>query len=84
MQIGTVGTADIPLPVNQLMVKEINFRGSMRYGDTFDEANPVSGGGTCVDARAPHQPYIFALDESAKALHFAADKTMALKVQIQP
>ena len=35
VQIGTVGTADIPIPVNQLMVREINFRGSMRYGDTF-------------------------------------------------
>ena len=82
VQIGTVGTADIPIPVNQLMVKEINFRGSMRYGDTFDEAIRLVAAG-----RIKVQPFInhvFALDDSAKALQFAADRSVALKVQIQP
>jgi hypothetical protein len=27
---------------------------------------------------------VFALEDSVKALHFAADKSLALKVQIQP
>jgi len=82
VQIGTVGTVDIPIPVNQLMVKEINFRGSMRYGDTFDEAIRLVAAG-----RIKVQPFInhvFALDDSAKALQFAADRSVALKVQIQP
>ncbi len=82
VQIGTVGTADIPIPVNQLMVREINFRGSMRYGDTFDEAIRLVAAG-----RVKVQPFInhvFALDDSAKALQFAADRSVALKVQIQP
>jgi L-idonate 5-dehydrogenase len=82
VQIGTVGTADIPIPVNQLMVKEINFRGSMRYGDTFDEAIRLVAAG-----RIKVQPFInhvFVLDDSAKALQFAADRSVALKVQIQP
>jgi L-idonate 5-dehydrogenase len=82
VQIGTVGTADIPIPVNQLMVKEINFRGSMRYGNTFDEAIRLVAAG-----RIKVQPFInhvFALDDSAKALQFAADRSVALKVQIQP
>ena len=82
VQIGTVGTADIPIPVNQLMVKEINFRGSMRYGDTFDEAIRLVAAG-----RIKVQPFInhvFALDDSAQALQFAADRSVALKVQIQP
>jgi L-idonate 5-dehydrogenase len=82
VQIGTVGTADIPIPVNQLMVREINFRGSMRYGDTFDEAIRLVAAGR-VDVRSLINR-IFPLDESVDALHFAADKTMALKVQIQP
>src|ERR1700722_18586745 len=82
VQIGTVGTADIPLPVNQLMVKEINFRGSMRYGDTLDEAIRLVAAG-----RIKVQPFInhvFGLDDSVKALQFAADRSVALKVQIQP
>jgi L-idonate 5-dehydrogenase len=82
VQIGTVGTADIPIPVNQLMVREINFRGSMRYGDTFDEAIRLVAAG-----RIKVQPFInqvFGLDDSVKALHFAADRSLALKVQIQP
>jgi L-idonate 5-dehydrogenase len=82
VQIGTVGTADIPIPVNQLMVREINFRGSMRYGDTFDEAIRLVAAG-----RIEVQPFInhvFDLDDSVKALQFAADRSVALKVQIQP
>jgi L-idonate 5-dehydrogenase len=82
VQIGTVGTADIPIPVNQLMVREINFRGSMRYGDTFDEAIRLVAAG-----RIKVQPFVnhvFALEDSVKALEFAADRSVALKVQIQP
>jgi L-idonate 5-dehydrogenase len=82
VQIGTVGTADIPLPVNQLMVREINFRGSMRYGDTFDEAiRLVAAGRIDVSSLINN---VFALEDSVKALHLAADKSAALKVQIQP
>jgi L-idonate 5-dehydrogenase len=82
VQIGTVGTADIPIPVNQLMVREINFRGSMRYGDTFDEAiRLVAAGRIHVSSLINH---VFALEDSVKALHLAADKSAALKVQIQP
>ncbi len=82
VQIGTVGTADIPIPVNQLMVREINFRGSMRYGDTFDEAiRLVAAGRIDVSSLINN---VFALEDSVKALHLAADKSAALKVQIQP
>jgi 2-desacetyl-2-hydroxyethyl bacteriochlorophyllide A dehydrogenase len=82
VQIGTVGTADIPLPVNQLMVREINFRGSMRYGDSFDEAiRLVAAGRIDVSSLINN---VFALEDSVKALHLAADKSAALKVQIQP
>ncbi len=82
VQIGTVGTADIPIPVNQLMVREINFRGSMRYGDTFDEAiRLVAAGRVNVQPLINH---VFSLEDSVKALQFAADKSLSLKVQIQP
>jgi L-idonate 5-dehydrogenase len=82
VQIGTLGTADIPLPANQLMIREINFLGSMRYGDTFDQAIRLVAAG-----RVNLQPLInsvFALDDSEEALRFAADKSQALKVQLRP
>lgn len=82
VQIGTLGADDIPIPVNQVMVREINFLGSMRYGDMFDQAIRLVAAG-----RVNVQPFVndvFALDDSVKALQFAADKTLALKVQIQP
>ncbi len=82
VQIGTVGTADIPIPVNQLMVREINFRGSMRYGDTFDEAIRLVAAGRIQVSSLINN--VFALEDSVKALHLAADKSAALKVQIQP
>jgi len=82
VQIGTVGAGDIPIPVNQLMVREINFRGSMRYGDTFDEAiRLVAAGRINVNSLINN---VFALEDSVKALHLAADKSLALKVQIKP
>jgi len=81
VQIGTVGTADIPLPVNQLMVREINFRGSMRYGDTFDEAISLVAAGRIQVSSLINN--VFSLEDSVKALHLAADKSAALKVQIQ-
>jgi L-idonate 5-dehydrogenase len=82
VQIGTVGTADIPIPVNQIMVLEINFRGSMRYGDTFDEAISLVAAGRIQVSSLINN--VFALEDSVKALHLAADKSAALKVQIQP
>ena len=82
VQIGTVGTADIPIPVNQLMVREINFRGSMRYGDTFDEEIRLVAAGRIQVSSLINN--VFALEDSVKALHLAADKSAALKVQIQP
>jgi 2-desacetyl-2-hydroxyethyl bacteriochlorophyllide A dehydrogenase len=81
VQIGTLGTEDIPLPANRLMNKEINFIGTMRYGNVFDEAIRLVAAGR-VELRALING-VFTLDESVKAFEFAADKTQSFKVQIQ-
>ena len=81
VQIGTLGTADIPIPANQVMVNEINFIGSMRYGDVFDEAIRLVTSGR-VDLH-PFITGVFALDDCAEALRCAADKSRALKIQVQ-
>jgi L-idonate 5-dehydrogenase len=81
VQIGTLGTADIPLPANKLMNKEINLVGSMRYGNVFDEAIRLVAAGR-VDLR-PLINAVFPLEDSVKAFEFAADKARSFKVQIQ-
>jgi threonine dehydrogenase-like Zn-dependent dehydrogenase len=82
VQIGTLGTADIPLPASLLMNKEINFIGSMRYGNVFDEAIRLVAAG-----RINLQPLLctetIVLNDSVRAFEFAADKTQSFKVQIQ-
>ena len=81
VQIGTLGTEDIPLPANQVMVKEIQFLGSFRYGNVFDEAIRLVESG-----RINLQPFItgvLPMNDIGKAMHLAADKLNALKVQIE-
>jgi L-idonate 5-dehydrogenase len=81
VQIGTLGTENIPLPANQLMVKEIQFLGSFRYGNVFDEAIALVASG-----RLDIQLFItgiLPLSDVDKAMHLAADKVHALKVQLQ-
>jgi L-idonate 5-dehydrogenase len=81
VQIGTLGTADIPLPMNQLMTKEINLIGSMRYGNVFDEAIRLVATGR-LDL-GPLINGVFSLDDTTKAFAFAGDRTRSFKVQIQ-
>lgn len=81
VQIGTLGTGDTPLPAGRLMNKEINFIGSMRYGNVFDEAIRLVAAGR-VNLR-PLINGVFPLDKSSGAFDFAADKSQSFKVQIE-
>jgi L-idonate 5-dehydrogenase len=81
VQIGTLGTEDIPLPANQVMAKEIQFMGSFRYGNVFDEAIRLVRAGR-IDLRL-FITDILLLSEINRAMHIAADKTNALKVQLE-
>jgi L-idonate 5-dehydrogenase len=81
VQIGTPGTEDIPLPANLLMNREINFIGSMRYGDVFDEAIRLVTANR-IDLR-PLLTGVLPLADARQALPLAADKKRALKVQLE-
>ena len=81
VQIGTLGIEDVPLPANQLMVKEIHFIGSFRYGNIFDEAISLVESGR-INLR-PFITGVFSIHDINKAMNLAADKVNALKVQIQ-
>jgi L-idonate 5-dehydrogenase len=81
VQIGTIGSEDIPLPANLLMVKEIHFIGSFRYANVFDEAIRLVDSG-----RINLEPFItgvLPISDINKAMILAADKVNALKVQVQ-
>ena len=81
VQIGTLGTEDLPLPANQVMVKEIQFMGSFRYGNVFDEAIRL-----VESSRINLSPFItgvLPLIDISKAMQLAADKVNALKVQVE-
>jgi L-idonate 5-dehydrogenase len=80
VQIGTLGTADIPLPANLVMNREINFIGSLRYGDVFDEAIRL-----VAAERIPLRPLLseaFPLSEAVHAFDLAGGRGRAFKVQI--
>lgn len=81
VQIGTLGTENVPLPANDLMVKEIKLIGSFRYGDIFDECIQLVSAGQ-IDLQ-PFITGILPLSDAANAMHLAADKVHALKVQLQ-
>jgi L-idonate 5-dehydrogenase len=81
VQVGTLGAADVPLPANQLMNREVQLVGSFRYGDVFGDAIAlVERGAVRVDELVSE---VFPLADAAKALERAADSAAVIKVQIE-
>jgi len=81
VQIGTLGTEDVPLPANQIMVREINLVGSMRYGNVFGEAIQLVTLGR-IDLH-PFISDVVPLADCSRAMELAGGKASAFKVQIQ-
>ena len=80
VQVGTLPVAGINLFANQIMVKELDIRGSMRFGNVFSRAVRL-----LESQRLNVQPILtgrFPIAEAAKALQLAFDKTVSMKVQI--
>ena len=81
VQIGTLGVEDVPLPANHLMLREIQFVGSFRYGNVFDEAIRLATSGR-LNLR-PLLTGLFPLAQTLEAMKQADAKANGLKVQIQ-
>jgi L-idonate 5-dehydrogenase len=81
VQLGTLGTQDVPLPANQLMVREIQFVGSFRYGNVFEEAIRLAASGR-VNLH-PLISQVLPLARISEAMELAASKANVLKVQIK-
>jgi len=81
VQIGTIGTEDVPLPANHLMVREIQLIGSFRYGDVFDQAIRLTASGRLKLERLVS--HVFPLNQAAAGIKQAFAKEDAIKVQLQ-
>lgn len=80
VQIGTLGTDDVPLPANQIMARELQVLGAFRYGDAFAEAVQLVASG-----RLQLQPLIsgvIPLKEISHAMTRALKKDGVLKLQV--
>jgi L-idonate 5-dehydrogenase len=80
VQIGVFSAPEIALPINQLLVRELQFVGSFRYGNVWEEAIRLVASG-----RVNLQPLIsrvFPLRQAAEALALAGAKTGVVKVQL--
>jgi L-idonate 5-dehydrogenase len=81
VQIGTLGTEDIPLPANQVMAREIQFVGSFRYANVFDEAIRLATAGR-VNLK-PLISRVVPLAEVSEAMALASAKDGVMKVQLR-
>lgn len=80
VQIGTVGVDDVSLPVNDLMVREIDFIGSFRYAAEFSQAlRLIAGSRIHFDGLVTAT---FPMSELPTALDLAAKDAESLKVQL--
>ncbi len=78
VQIGNLPGGEIPVPANAIMAKEIDFRGSLRFGREFDNAVRLIADGkvdvlALVTALRP-------LADAPGAIRLALDRSRSMKV----
>lgn len=80
VQVGTLPAEGVQLPADQIMAREIDLRGSFRFGNVFELAV-----GAIADRRVDVRPLIsgaWPLQQAARAIETARDKTRSMKVQL--
>jgi L-idonate 5-dehydrogenase len=82
VQVGTLPTEGVALAANQIMARELDVRGSFRFGNVFETAVQAIAGRR-VDVR-PVLSGTHPLTEAAAAIALARDKTRSMKVQLRP
>jgi len=80
VQVGTLPHEPLPFVVNEIMVKELDFRGAFRWGIEFDWAvDYISSRRVDVGPLLSGQ---FPLQDAVKAFQLAKDKSRSTKVQL--
>ena len=82
VQVGTLPPEGMHLLANQIMSRELDLRGSFRFGNVFAHA-VRSIAERRVDVR-PVLSGVHPLTEAASAIALARDKTVSMKVQLGP
>jgi L-idonate 5-dehydrogenase len=80
VQVGTLPHEPLPFVVNEIMVKELDFKGAFRWGIEFDWAVEY-----IASRRVDVSPLLsgqFPLTDAVKAFALARDKTQSTKVQL--
>lgn len=80
VQVGSPLEPLTPLPLRQLLVKELQFVGSFRYGNVWDQAMSLA-----ISGRINLKPlitHVFPLPRTREALELASGRGGALKVQV--
>jgi L-idonate 5-dehydrogenase len=80
VQVGTLPHEPLPFVVNEIMVKELDFKGVFRWGIEFDWAVEYIASRR-VDVR-PLLSRQFPLAQAIEAFELAKDKTRSTKVQL--
>jgi L-idonate 5-dehydrogenase len=80
VQVGTLPPEGMHLLANQIMARELDLRGSFRFGNVFGLAVDLIGRRR-VDVR-PVLSGTWPLAEAAEAIRTARDKTRSMKVQL--
>ncbi|NDR59581.1 L-idonate 5-dehydrogenase [Aliiruegeria sabulilitoris] len=78
VQVGVSG--DLPLPINSIVSKEIEIRGTHRFHPEFAEAVSLINSRS-IDLR-PMITHTFPLEDAKQAIELASDRTAAVKVQL--
>ncbi|MDB5589845.1 L-idonate 5-dehydrogenase [Enterovirga sp.] len=81
VQIGMMPPGDVPVPVNRLMAREIDFVGSFRFGAEFRTAVALLASGR-IDV-APILSAEMPASDLPAAFALAADRTRAIKVHLR-
>jgi len=80
VQVGTLPHEPLPFVINEIMVKELDFKGAFRWGIEFDWAvDYLSSRRVDVSPLLSGQ---FPLQDAVKAFELAKDKTQSTKVQL--
>ena len=82
VQVGTLPPEGMHLLANQIMARELDLRGSFRFGNVFEHAVQAIASRR-VDVR-PVLSGSYRLTEAAAAIERARDKTVSMKVQLVP
>lgn len=81
VQVGNLPGGQIPAPANAIMAKELDFRGTFRFGREFDEAVALIAGGAVDVTRLVTAE--FPLSSAEAAFRLALDRSKSVKVVLR-